>query len=114
MIDPQEAPKRGRGRIWTRIGAVAFATAAATALLPGIHSDHIVAPLVAGAGLALVHVYVRPLLAVISLPALILSFGLLWPVLNGFLLWGVAQLTPAFHIESVSYTHLTLPTNREM
>jgi putative membrane protein len=71
----------------------------ATTVVPGITwSGDVVALLVAGALLGLFNLIVRPIALFLSLPALILSLGLFYFVLNALLLWAASWILPGYRI----------------
>jgi putative membrane protein len=66
---------------------------AAAQLLPGVHyQGDLWSLLIAGCVLGLVNLLVRPLITLLSLPLLLVTFGLFYLVLNGFLFWLVDRL----------------------
>jgi putative membrane protein len=54
--------------------------------------------LVAAAIFGLLNLVVRPIALFLSLPALLLTVGLFYFVLNGLLLWGFSKLMPSYHV----------------
>jgi putative membrane protein len=54
--------------------------------------------LVAAAIFGLLNLIVRPIVLLLSLPALVLTLGLFYFVLNGLLLWGFSALMPGYHV----------------
>jgi putative membrane protein len=54
--------------------------------------------LLAGAIFGLLNFLVRPLAIILSLPALILSLGLFYFVLNALLLWGFSMFLPGYTV----------------
>jgi putative membrane protein len=74
----------------------------ATTIVPGItFRGSFVQLLVAGAILGLFNLIVRPIAILLSLPALILTLGLFYFVLNGILLWLVQFLIPGYHVAGI-------------
>jgi len=57
--------------------------------------------LVAGAIFGLLNLIVRPIALVLALPALVLTLGLFYFILNGLLLWGFSQLMPGYHVSGL-------------
>jgi putative membrane protein len=57
--------------------------------------------LVAGAIFGLLNLIVRPLVMLLSLPALVLTLGLFYFVLNGLLLWGFSMLMPGYTVNGL-------------
>ncbi|MCM2258173.1 MAG: phage holin family protein [Vicinamibacteria bacterium] len=88
-------------RLLARIFGNALALLA-TQVVPGIvfHGDALQL-LFAGALLGLFNLVVRPLAMLLSLPALILSLGLFYFVLNGLLLWAFSWFVPAYSVDGV-------------
>lgn len=85
-------------RILGRVLANAVALLATT-IVPGItFSGSWVTLLVAGALLGLFNLIVRPIALFLSLPALILSLGLFYFVLNALLLWLASLILPGYHV----------------
>ena len=54
--------------------------------------------LLAGAIFGLLNFFVRPIALILSLPALILSLGLFYFVLNALLLWAFSSLLPGYTV----------------
>jgi putative membrane protein len=80
------------------LNAVALWTCAH--LVPGIsYHGGIVRLLVAGLVLGLVNLIVRPIVTFLSLPFILLSLGLFFLVINGFLLWLAAHFTPGLRVD---------------
>lgn len=52
----------------------------------------------AGAIFGVLNLIVRPLALLLSLPALVLTLGLFYFVLNALLLWGFSQLLPGYSV----------------
>jgi putative membrane protein len=57
--------------------------------------------LVAGAIFGLLNLIVRPLVMLLSLPALVLTLGLFYFVVNGLLLWGFSKLMPGYTVSGL-------------
>ncbi len=74
----------------------------ATTIVPGIRFTgdwlHL---LLAGAIFGLFNLIVRPLAIVLSIPALILTLGLFYFVLNGILLWVAQFFLPGYHVAGI-------------
>lgn len=56
---------------------------------------------VAGLVLALVNLFIRPLVVLLSLPAILLSLGLFMLVVNGLMVWLVSKLYTPLHITNL-------------
>jgi len=57
--------------------------------------------LLAGAIFGLLNLIVRPLVMLLSVPALVLTLGLFYFVLNGLLLWGFSKLMPGYNVSGL-------------
>ena len=74
----------------------------ATTIVPGIvFTGSWVQLIVGGAILGLFNLIVRPLALLLSVPALILTLGLFYFILNGFLLWVVQFLIPGYVVNGL-------------
>jgi putative membrane protein len=74
----------------------------ATQIVPGIvFSGNLVTLLVAGALFGLFNLVVRPIALFLSLPALVLTLGLFYFVLNGILLWLAAKVIPGYQVRDI-------------
>jgi putative membrane protein len=74
----------------------------ATTIVPGIvFTGSWVQLIVGGAILGLFNLIVRPLALLLSVPALILTLGLFYFILNGFLLWLVQFLIPGYVVQGL-------------
>jgi putative membrane protein len=74
----------------------------ATTVVPGItFSGSWVQLVVAGAIFGLFNLIVRPLALLLSLPALILTLGLFYFVLNGILLWLAQFVLPGYRVSGL-------------
>lgn len=86
-------------KILLSIVANAVALIATAYVVPGItFTGSWVQLLVAGAIFGLLNLIVRPLALLLSLPALVLTLGLFYFVLNGLLLWGFSKLMPGYDV----------------
>jgi putative membrane protein len=74
----------------------------ATTVVPGIaFTGSLVQLLLGGVIFGLFNLIVRPIALFLSLPALILTLGLFYFVLNGILLWIAARLIPGYAVDGV-------------
>lgn len=74
----------------------------ATTIVPGISfSGGPLRLLVAGALFGLFNLIVRPIAMFLSLPALILSLGLFYFILNGILLWMASWILPGYRVSGI-------------
>ena len=84
---------------FVRWAATTFAVFIATALVPGITAENSEALILAGLLLGVLNAVVRPVLLVLSLPLILLSFGLVIPLINALLLNFVGGgLIAGFHV----------------
>jgi len=82
-----------------RWAATTFAVFVATGIVPGITADTLEALLWAGLLLGILNAVVRPVLLLLSLPLIVLSFGLMIPLINAMLLNFVGGgLIAGFHV----------------
>ena len=89
-------------KILLSIVANAVALYAAAYVVPGItFAGSWVELLVAGAIFGLLNLIVRPIALLLSLPALVLTLGLFYFVLNGLLLWGFSLLMPGYEVKGL-------------
>ena len=74
----------------------------ATTIVPGIvFTGSWLQLIVGGAIFGLFNLIVRPLAVFLSLPALILTLGLFYFVLNGFLLWLAQFVVPGYVVNGI-------------
>lgn len=74
----------------------------ATTVVPGItFTGDLFRLLIAGALFGLFNLIVRPIALVLSIPALVLTLGLFYFVLNGILLWLAAKILPGYHVSGI-------------
>jgi putative membrane protein len=89
-------------KILLSIVANAVALAATAYVVPGItFGGSWVQLLLAGAIFGLLNLIVRPIVLVLALPALVLTLGLFYFVLNGLLLWGFSQFMPGYNVDGL-------------
>lgn len=77
----------------------ALALLAVTYLMPTIHVKGFTSALIAALGLGLLNTLVRPILAILTLPITVLTLGLFYLVLNGFLFWLASAFLPGFDVQ---------------
>jgi putative membrane protein len=74
----------------------------ATTVVPGISfQGSVLRLLLAGALFGLFNAVVRPLAVFLSIPALILTLGLFYFVLNGILLWVASWFLPGYRVSGI-------------
>jgi len=78
------------------VTAVAVLTAAH--IVPGIEYNTWVALLIASLVLGLINATLKPFLLILSLPLLLMTFGLFILVINSALLWTVGYLVDGFNV----------------
>ena len=64
------------------------------------YGDRIVVLLVAALIFSLVNAIIRPLVVLLSLPAIVLTLGVFMLVINAFMLYLVTKIYPSFHLRS--------------
>jgi putative membrane protein len=80
----------------------ALALLATAYVVPGIRfSGDWIQLLIAGAVFGLLNLFVRPIALFLSLPALVLTLGLFYFVLNGLLLWGFSKFMPGYEVSGL-------------
>ena len=72
----------------------------ASYILPGIHVSDFVSALIAAAVLALLNIFVKPLLVILTIPITILTLGLFLLVINALIVMMGAKLVPGFAVDS--------------
>lgn len=78
-----------------------FSLWVAASLLSGVEYDPtevILTFLLAGLVLTIVNAIIRPILLILSLPAIVLSLGLFMLIVNGVLIWLVGLIVPGLEI----------------
>jgi putative membrane protein len=79
----------------------AIALLAVTWLLPTIQVSGFGTALVAALVLGFINTLVRPVLAILTLPITVLTLGIFYLVLNGFLFWLASALLPGFQVHGL-------------
>jgi putative membrane protein len=82
-----------------RIGVSALSLMIVSYVVPGIAVANIYTALLAAVVLGLLHLIVRPLLILLTLPVTFLTLGLFIFVINGFLFWSVSMFVSGFVIQ---------------
>jgi putative membrane protein len=89
-------------RILISVVANALALFATAYVVPGItFTGGVGQLLLAGAIFGLLNLIVRPIAMLLTLPALVLTLGLFYFVLNGLLLWGFSKLMPGYNVNGL-------------
>ena len=78
--------------------ALTIAVWVATRIVHGVDFDHTQDLLAAALVLGLLNAFVKPLLRLLSLPFIILTFGFFLLVINALLLWLTSKLVDGFHV----------------
>lgn len=74
----------------------------ATTIVPGISfSGNLLRLLLGGAIFGLFNLVVRPVALFLSLPAMVLTLGLFYFVMNGILLWLAGKLIPGYDVRDI-------------
>jgi len=81
---------------WVLLSVIIFYTAE---FISGINFDGVWAIIMAAGLIALINIFIKPILKIITFPINMMSMGLFTIVLNALLLWGVSYLVPGFNID---------------
>jgi putative membrane protein len=68
-------------------------------LLPGVHTDGVLAAVVVAVLLALLNATLRPILVVLTIPITILSMGLFLLVINAIIILIADSVVPGFQVD---------------
>ena len=82
--------------LWWALNLLALWIAAE--LIEGITYDDFWKLILAALVFGLVNLILRPILVLLTLPAVILTFGLLLFIINAFMLWLTGKLVPGFDV----------------
>jgi putative membrane protein len=89
-------------KVLLTVVANAVALYVSALVVPGIRfTGDLLHLLIAGAVFGLLNLIVRPIALFLALPALVLTLGLFYFVLNGLLLWGFSKLMPAYGVDGL-------------
>lgn len=80
------------------IGLVAVALFLLAQVFPGVRVDSVPVAVIAAIVLSVLHMLVRPVLIILTLPVTILTLGLFIFVINAFLFATAAWLVPGFFV----------------
>lgn len=83
-----------------RLALTAIGVLAATQIVPGLHCASIPGLLVTALVLGALNAFLRPLLLLVSLPLVVLSFGLFLWIINASLLTLASWMVKSFEVES--------------
>ena len=75
-------------------------------LLPGVYVDSFTTAIVVACVLGVLNVFVKPLLILVTLPAVVFSFGLFLIVINILIILLASKLIDGFHVKSVGWAFL--------
>ncbi len=70
-------------------------------LIPGFIIQDLKTALIAAVVIGIINTFIKPVLKIITLPITFITLGLFALVLNVFLLWGAAYITPGFTLEGL-------------
>ena len=76
------------------------AVAIVVKILPGIHSESLGSLLLVSLVLGVLGPVLRAILILFTLPLFILTFGLLYFIINGFILYFISGIIPGFEVSS--------------
>lgn len=83
-----------------RFALTAAGVVAAAQIVPGLHGDSLPGLLAAALVLALLNSFLRPVLLLLSLPFVVLSFGLFLWIINAGLLTLASWIVKSFRVDS--------------
>lgn len=87
-------------RIITRWAANAFGLWIAARIFPTItFGDELAVIITAGLILSITNTFLKPLVVILSLPAIVFSLGLFMIIINGFMVWLASILVNSFEVE---------------
>lgn len=69
-------------------------------ILPGVHISGIVAALVLAVVLAVINIFIRPVLIFLTLPITVMTVGLFVLIINGFLVMLASYIVPGFTVDN--------------
>jgi putative membrane protein len=69
-------------------------------ILPGVHLSGIVAALVLAVVLAVINIFIRPILIFLTLPITVMTVGLFVLIINGFLVMLASYIVPGFTVDN--------------
>jgi putative membrane protein len=69
-------------------------------ILPGVHISGIASALVLAVVLAIINIFLRPILILLTLPITVVTVGLFILVINGFLIMLASYIVPGFTVDS--------------
>jgi putative membrane protein len=72
----------------------------AAEIVPGIRGDTFATLVVAAFLLGVLNAFLRPLLVILALPLVVVTFGLFFFVINALLLYLVGHVVKGFHVDS--------------
>ena len=77
---------------------LSLAVLAVAYLIPDVTTDSLLVTVIVGAFLTIINRIIKPIIKIVTLPINIITFGLFSFVVNGFLLWFLAQIIPGFTV----------------
>lgn len=87
--------------IWSWIGNAA-GLFVASLLISGIdYQKRFLVLIIASLIFGIVNALIRPIVVIISLPAIVLTLGVFTLIVNAFMLWLTSRLYPSFQIRSI-------------
>ena len=81
-----------------RLVVTALAALVVAYLLPGVRIENAGSAFLLAAVLALLNVFVKPLLILLTLPITIVTLGLFLVVINGLIILLAGEMVPGFHV----------------
>jgi putative membrane protein len=81
--------------IWILNAAALMAVAY---VVPGVTVTNFISALIAAFALGFVNTLIRPVLTFLTFPVTVLTLGIFYLLLNGFLFWGTSKLLGGFEV----------------
>lgn len=101
----QKPPPNNRDALTPRVfllrwGVISLGVLAASQIVPGIGYSSPAGLVIAALLLGFLNAFLRPILLLVSLPLVVLTFGLFLWIINASLLYFVGSIVKSFHVDS--------------
>ena len=93
-------------RFFVRLIVTALAVVIASKILPGVEVRGGLTAVVVAAVLALLNVFVKPLLIILTIPITVFTLGLFLLVINALIILLAARIVDGFHVDGFWYALL--------
>lgn len=85
---------------FAKIIVLTLAILVAAYLVPGVHVESVLAAILASVVVALLNIFLRPILIVLTLPFTLFSMGIFLLFINAFIVYLTALIIPGIEVES--------------